>query len=83
MTQFLGEATVLSTLGGVIGILFGLGTVAIANRVILHFTEMWIGVYSVFGVLLSVGATMSIGLFFGAWPAFQAARLDIVECLRR
>ncbi len=81
--QFLGEATVLSMLGGFVGVVAGLGTVAIANAVVSHWSDYWVPVYSGVGVSVALGATMAIGLFFGAWPAFQAARLDIVECLRR
>ncbi len=83
LTQFLGEATVLSSLGGAIGVVAGLGTVAVANVVVSHLSDFWVSTYSAIGVATALGATMAIGLFFGAWPAFQAARLDIVECLRR
>jgi putative ABC transport system permease protein len=81
--QFLGEATVLSTLGGVIGIVSGLGIVALAHIGIGQWSEFWVAHYSVVGVALAMGVTTGIGLFFGAVPAYQAARLDIVECLRR
>ena len=83
LLQFLGEATVLSLMGGIIGVVAGLGTVAVANVVVSHLTDYWVSTYSGVGVAAALGATMAIGLFFGAWPAFQAARLDIVACLRR
>ncbi len=83
LLQFLGEATVLSLFGGMVGVLAGIGTVAVANMVVSRWTDFWVSMYSMVGVASALGATMAIGLFFGAWPAFQAARLDIVECLRR
>jgi ABC-type antimicrobial peptide transport system permease subunit len=42
-----------------------------------------VGTISLLGVALSLGSTAGIGLVFGALPAWRAARLDIVECLRR
>lgn len=83
LAQFLGEATVLSTLGGLLGVVLGLIVVSIAHIGISKWSEFWVGTYSLFGLATSLGVTTAIGLFFGAVPAWQAARLDIVECLRR
>ena len=83
LSQFLIEACTLSLTGGIVGIVTGLGVTAGANLLIRSFQESWIGTWSVLGVGLSLGVTSSIGLAFGAVPAWRAARLDIVECLRR
>jgi len=83
LLQFLGEATVLSTVGGLIGVGLGLVVTFGAHQFLVHWSEFWVGAYSSLGISLALGVTASIGLFFGAVPAWQAARLDIVECLRR
>jgi putative ABC transport system permease protein len=78
MSQVLTESITLSTLGGVIGILLG----SLAATLIAALTplparlEMW-------SVVLGVGITAAVGLFFGAWLAARAAALDPIEALRR
>src|SRR5262245_19909960 len=78
MSQVLTESITLSTLGGVIGILLG----SLAATLIAALTplparlEMW-------SVVLGIGITAAVGLFFGAWPASRAAALDPIEALRR
>ncbi len=81
--QFLIEACTLSLTGGVIGVALGLLVTFGTNTLILHFLSTWQSMYSAVGVGLSLGVTSGIGLLFGAVPAWRAARLDVVECLRR
>jgi putative ABC transport system permease protein len=81
--QFLIEACTLSLTGGLVGIGLALLTTTGANIAIHQFQPSWVGTWSVLGVGLSLGVTSSIGLLFGAVPAWRAARLDVVECLRR
>lgn len=83
MSQFLMEAMVLSMVGGVFGVLSGLGVTAIAHVAISHFQPTWLGTYSFMGVGIALGVTAFIGLVFGSVPAWRAARLTIVEALRR
>ena len=75
--QFLIEAVVLSTLGGVAGVLAGIG----ATRLISVFAgwQTLIGLPSLF-LAFSVG--LVVGLFFGFYPARRAARLDPIAALR-
>jgi putative ABC transport system permease protein len=78
MTQVLTESITLSTFGGIIGIALG----SLAATAIAAFTplparlEMW-------SVVLGIGITAAVGLFFGAYPASRAAALDPIEALRR
>jgi putative ABC transport system permease protein len=78
MAQMLTESVVLSVFGGVIGTLLGSGiAVTIASLTpIPASVEVW-------SVALGIGITALVGLFFGLYPAMQAARLDPIEALRR
>jgi len=76
--QFLLEASVLTGLGGVAGILFGF-LIAMITRLVFKSLPASVPLWSaVLGIVVSVG----VGLFFGIWPANKAARLDPVEALR-
>jgi putative ABC transport system permease protein len=77
-SQFLIEAALLSMAGGLVGVLFGGGVAAIAA----YFTK-WPIAPSPTAVLLAVGVSAGIGIFFGYWPARKAARLHPIEALRR
>ena len=77
LRQFLVESLVLSSLGGVIGSGLGLGAVALVALVTP--LPASIGAST---VLVTVGLSGSIGLFFGVVPARRAARLDPIVALR-
>lgn len=75
--QFLMEAIILSLLGGFIGILVGVGMGQLVNL-----TGMVTSVVTVSSVALAVGFSVAIGLFFGIYPANQAAKLSPIDALR-
>ena len=76
-SQFLIEATVLALIGGALGV--ALGFVA-AQAVSIG--AGWPLLVDAMSVVLAVGVSAAIGMFFGWYPAVRAARLDPVEALR-
>ena len=76
--QFLIEAATLSTLGGAVGVALGVG----AAHVIATMAG-WPSLVSPEAILLAVGFSALVGIFFGFYPAQRASRLDPIEALRR
>jgi putative ABC transport system permease protein len=77
LLQFLTEAVVLCSLGGVIGILIGVGT-AVALRTVLG----WSTEVAPASVVIAFGFSAFVGVLFGVWPARRAATLDPIQALR-
>ncbi len=77
LLQFLIEAVTLSVAGGVVGILFGSGIGELVNM-----TGMIKTVVAPSSVLLAVGFSVAVGLFFGLYPAARAAGLHPIDALR-
>ncbi len=78
VAQFLTEATVLTGVGGLVGI--GMGwLLAMAARLIFPDVPTAMPLWA---VILGISVSVGVGLFFGIWPAAKAARLDPVEALR-
>ena len=75
--QFIVEAMIICLIGGIIGILLGLG-LGYGGSALMGFPAK----PSLNAVLLAVGFSMLIGLFFGYYPASKAAKLDPIEALR-
>jgi len=77
LAQFLIEASVLTLLGGLIGMILGMiGAYFISNAMSFPF------VISTKGILLSVGVSSAIGIVFGYYPAKKAAQLQPIDALR-
>jgi putative ABC transport system permease protein len=77
LLQFLLEAVVLSVLGGLLGILMGMGLGKLVDL-----TGLMNSVVTPDSILLAVGFSVAVGLFFGIYPANQAAKLNPIEALR-
>jgi putative ABC transport system permease protein len=76
--QFLTEAMVLTGAGGVIGVLLGGGISLLINVLVPKLPSS----IPLWAIVMAVAVSMSVGLFFGMYPAIKAARLDPVEALR-
>ena len=72
------EAATLSTLGGTVGV--GLGITAAH---VLATLGNWPLLMSLDAILLAVGFSALVGIFFGLYPAQRASRLNPIDALRR
>jgi putative ABC transport system permease protein len=75
--QFLAESVVLTSLGGLLGILFGS-----AIGVAIHFASGFPVSLPWWSFAIGLGFSATVGIFFGMVPAYRAARLDPIEALR-
>jgi putative ABC transport system permease protein len=75
--QFLTEAVLISIMGGLLGIIFG---VSLAH--IIASAAGWSTVVTTGSIAVAFGVSCGIGLVFGIYPAMQAARLDPIEAIR-
>ena len=76
--QFLTEATTLALLGGIIGVIVGIAVPALIKLAFAALpaeTPIW-------SVIVGLLVSMSVGIFFGLYPAVKASRLDPIEALR-
>jgi putative ABC transport system permease protein len=75
--QFLTEAMTLSGVGGVIGVAVGIAIAVVVRKVspLATATPLW-------SIIVGLAVSISIGLFFGIYPAYKAAKLDPIEALR-
>ena len=77
LTQFLVESIVMSVLGGVIGVGVGFGGAAILSKV-----TGWQTTIAPQMVLVALGFSAAVGIFFGFYPARKAAAMDPIQALR-
>ena len=75
--QFLTEASVLTSIGGIIGVISGIGL----SQIISKFAEVPVSI-SGFSVIVSVIFSMLVGIIFGLLPSLKAAKLDPIDALR-
>jgi putative ABC transport system permease protein len=78
VTQFLVEAMTLTGIGGVCGIIVAILATFLISALVPSLKTQVPAWAVITGFLVSV----SIGVFFGVWPAVKASRLDPVEALR-
>ena len=75
--QFITESVILCLIGGAIGIVLGLGLGAALSKAVGYTARP-----SLAAIVIAVGFSMAIGVFFGYYPANKAAKLDPIEALR-
>jgi len=78
LSQFLIEAMTLSLLGGFVGILIGTGGALLIGKLVQNFTPT----VAPGAVIMAVGFSAAVGLFFGLYPAWRASRLNPIDALR-
>ena len=74
--QFLMESVIITVLGGILGIIFGIGISAIVAAVMEQSFAIQVG-----ACFVAFGFSVGIGIIFGFSPASQAAKLNPVEAL--
>jgi putative ABC transport system permease protein len=77
LSQFLIEAVVLTAIGGLLGLLVGEVASLLTNRYspLPAYVPAW-------AIVIGIGISAGVGIVFGLWPAWKAARLDPIESLR-
>ena len=77
LTQFLVESLIITTLGGLVGIALGVGMASMLGKAL-----GWSVTFEPLSIIVSVGVSAGIGVFFGLYPANKAAHLNPIEALR-
>ena len=77
LIQFLIEAVILSLFGGFVGLLLGIGIALVISTI-----AGWAPYISISAVIMALTFSISIGIFFGLYPANRASKLDPIEALR-
>jgi len=82
MWQFLSEAVLLTLGGGIVGIIFGAILALIIYFVAISYNFIWIYSVPISSIILALGFSAVVGIFFGIYPARRAAKLDPIDALR-
>lgn len=80
--QFLIESIIVTFLGGLIGIILGILFSFIIAKVMVYLGYDWDFIVTFKSIIVALSASGSIGLIFGLYPAFKAAKLNPIEALR-
>ena len=76
LVQFIVESSFLGILGGCLGVVFGIGTLGTVKIISAMPTVLSVG-----HIFLSLAFSVAVGMLFGIYPSWKAARLDPIEAL--
>ncbi len=82
LSQFLIESSVITIVGGVIGIVLGIGIAYVSSIVISGLGYEWAFLVPPSSIALGFGVSLLIGIVFGLYPARKASRIPPIEALR-
>lgn len=82
LSQFLVESTLLTSIGGTIGVMLGLGFTVSAGFIVQSLGMGWEISFPLLGVILALSVSIVTGLMFGLYPARKAAQLDPIDAIR-
>jgi len=77
LAQFLTEAVLMCTIGGLVGLGVGIGTAKFLEN-----SEQWTMIIPGWSLAIAAGFASAVGIFFGFYPAWRASRLNPIEALR-
>ncbi len=77
LRQFLVETVFLTSIGGVVGVVLGVGI----SQAVTHYAK-WPTVYSVWSMVFSLVISSAVGIIFGTYPAIKAAKQSPIDVLR-
>lgn len=83
LRQFLFEAIIVTLLGGVAGIIFGIISTYLLNNFLIRLGYMLQFSVPVSTIVVAVGFSAAIGVIFGIYPAWKASQLSPIEALRK
>lgn len=75
--QFIVESIIICLIGGIFGVMLGIGGGSLASKLLGYPAKP-----SLMAILVSLGFSMSIGIFFGYYPANKAAKMNPIDALR-
>jgi putative ABC transport system permease protein len=82
LLQFLIEAVVITFLGGLIGVIWGVGTSYLISLLVRIFENKWQFMINVEAVIISALVSVAVGLIFGIYPARKASLQNSIDALR-
>lgn len=80
--QFLFESIIMTGIGGVLGIIFGIGVAFVVSILAQHFGYEWVFLVPPSSVVIGFLVSVAIGLVFGVYPSIKAAKVSPLEALR-
>ncbi|MCC8179601.1 MAG: ABC transporter permease, partial [Planctomycetes bacterium] len=82
LNQFLFESVLVSGCGGILGVLLGVGIAFLIPALARLSGQEFTTLIQANSIVIALGVSVAVGVFFGYYPAMRAARLDPVEALR-